>query len=181
MEEAILRLYKEILELKKLLRTGWVERGVPRPESVAAHSFAVALLAAVFAELKGVDVLDAVRMALIHDLPEALIGDLTPKMKEERGADELEKLERKVFEDLAKYLPRGVGSKYLDAWLRYSRCEDAVAKLVRDLDKLEMGLQAIAYVKEGYRDAVEIYESALRELKDEELRRILKAAGKGLI
>jgi len=179
MKEAILKLYGDILELKKLLRTGWLKRGVPRPESVAAHSFAVALLAAVFADLRGVNALDAVRMALIHDLPEAVTGDLTPEMKKEKRA-EVEKIERRMFEDLAKSLPKGIGSKYFDAWLRYSRCEDDVAKLVRDLDKLEMGLQAIAYIKEGYKEAREIYESALKEIKDEELKKILETAGKDL-
>jgi len=178
MEKAVLKFYRNILKLKKLVRTGWLERGVSEPENVAAHSFAVALLAAVLADLKGVNVLDAVRMALIHDLPEAVTGDLTPEMK--KKFERLEEVEREVFEDLAKELPESIGSKYLEAWRRYSRSEDPAARLVKDVDKLEMGLQALAYIKEGYPEAREIYESALKEIKDEEIRRILEAAGRDL-
>jgi len=178
MEKAVLKFYRNILKLKKLVRTGWLERGVSEPENVAAHSFAVALLVAVLADLKGVNVLDAVRMALIHDLPEAVTGDLTPEMK--KKFEKLEEVELGVFEDLAKELPEDVGSKYLEAWRRYSRGEDPVARLVKDVDKLEMGLQALAYIREGYPEAREIYESALKEIKDEEIRRILEAAGRDL-
>jgi len=172
--KSILRLHKNAVKLKKLKRTGWAKRGVPEPESVAAHSFAVALLALFLADLRGLDPSDVLRMALIHDLPEALTGDLTPRMKKEFKG--LEQLERRFIEDLAKELPKPIASKYLDAWNRYQNASDPAARLVRDLDKLEMGLQAVEYVREGWENAVEIYESALRRIEDEELRNALEAA-----
>ena len=74
----LIEFISEVGRLKRLPRTGWVESGVPDPESVADHSFRVALLTLVLADLKGLDALKAVRMALIHDLGEAETGDLTP-------------------------------------------------------------------------------------------------------
>src|SRR5262245_57028480 len=71
--------------LKATPRTGWIDRGVPvgEAESVADHSFRVALLAWLAAHLAAADdpALDVDRvlaLALIHDLAEALTGDLTP-------------------------------------------------------------------------------------------------------
>ena len=115
-------------------------------------------------------------MMLIHDLPEAVIGDLTPRQKERvRG---LAEKELSVIRDLAKKLPEGVAEKYLKAWKSYMDGLEPIARLVRDVDKLEMGLQALEYVKAGNRKAIEIYRSALSQIKDPELRRILEEAGK---
>jgi len=67
--------------LKELPRTGWVDRGVPaaRAESVAEHSFQTALLAWTAAAADPTLNRDRLlRLALVHDLAEALIGDWTP-------------------------------------------------------------------------------------------------------
>ena len=47
---------------------------------------------------------------------------------------------------------------------------------MRNLDKLEMGLQALEYMRRGAEEAEEIYESALSEIDDEDIRRLLEAA-----
>ena len=175
MLETILEVYEKILRLKELRRTGWMQRGIPEPESVASHSFAVTLLAVLLADIRGLDPADAARIALIHDLPESVTGDLTPQMK--KDLENFDEQERAAIKELAEKLPEPAASRILNAWTRYQRRADSVARLVRDADKLEMGLQALAYVEKGYRDALEIYESALREIEDEELKRLLREAG----
>src|SRR4051794_15354555 len=65
--------------LKEIPRTGWLDRGIlaEETESVADHSYGVALLAWLLAP----DALDrgrVVELALIHDLAEAVVGDVTP-------------------------------------------------------------------------------------------------------
>jgi len=172
--KALLSLHKSASKLKEIKRTGWVERGIPDPESVAAHSFAVALLASVLAELRGLSVSEAVLMALIHDLPESATGDLTPEMKAEFAG--LEEAELRVIRELAKEFPEPVASRLLEAWKRYRDGSDPVARLVRNLDKFETGLQALEYMRRGAEEAEEIYESALSEIDDEELHSILEAA-----
>ena len=170
----IIKLHEYIARLKELRRTGWVQRGVSDPETVASHSYAVALLTMVIADLRGLNTLDAVRMALIHDLAESIIGDLTPEMKVRLG--DLEERERRFFEDLVKLMPRELAETYLDSWRRFSKDEDEVSRLVREVDKLERGLQAVRYLRKGYGEVKEIYDSTLNELKDPELRRVLERA-----
>ena len=170
----IMKLHEYVARLKELRRTGWIQRGVSDPETVASHSYAVALLAMMIADLRGLNTLDAVRMALIHDLAESIIGDLTPEMKMRLG--DLEERERRFFEDLVKLMPRELAETYLNSWRRFSRGEDEVSRLVREVDKLERGLQAVRYLKKGYGEVKEIYDSTLSELKDPELRRVLERA-----
>jgi putative hydrolase of HD superfamily len=55
------------LELKDIERTGWLVRKVRKPESVADHSFFLALLCSLYAKEEGIDELKCVRLALAHD------------------------------------------------------------------------------------------------------------------
>ncbi len=67
------------MKLKSVHRQGWIDRGVPNPESSADHSWSLALFAWLIACTR--EDLDANRvllLALVHDLPEALAGDATP-------------------------------------------------------------------------------------------------------
>jgi len=64
--------------LKEVRRKGWVDRGVPDAESVADHSYRVALLAWALARTRGLDAERAMLIGLVHDLAEAEVGDETP-------------------------------------------------------------------------------------------------------
>src|SRR5829696_4899937 len=64
--------------LKQVRRKGWVDRGVPDAESVADHSYRVALLAWALARARGLDAERAMLIGLVHDLAEAEVGDETP-------------------------------------------------------------------------------------------------------
>lgn len=134
--------------LKRLPRTGWVESGVPDPESVADHSFRVALISLVLADAKGLDSLKAVRMALLHDLAEAETGDLTPVQK---GVDPeaIKRAEDQAMGRLLDKLPEAIRGAYRAAWREFSEASTEEACLVRDADKLEMLMQASEYQREG--------------------------------
>ena len=67
----------EMLELKQLPRTGWVRSGINNPESVAAHSWGMAILALKLTP-KELDLSKVLSLCLIHDIPEVRVGDLTP-------------------------------------------------------------------------------------------------------
>ncbi|HEU5432327.1 MAG TPA: HD domain-containing protein, partial [Thermomicrobiales bacterium] len=79
------RFLRQLERLKSLRRTGWRDRGVPRDEieSVADHTLRVAVLAWLTAEAAAkrgasIDPNRVLQLALVHDLAEALAGDLPP-------------------------------------------------------------------------------------------------------
>src|SRR5919197_634922 len=65
-------------KLKQVRRKGWIDRGVSDAESVADHSYRVALLAWALARARGLDAERAMLIGLVHDLAEAEVGDETP-------------------------------------------------------------------------------------------------------
>ena len=131
--------------LKQTERTGWVEVGVYQPESVADHTFRTAFLCMLYADMEALDPLKLVRMALIHDLPEAVIGDLTPPQK---TAETKEKEETAISQILG-LLPKKQMETYLAVWKEYQEGKTREAKAVRQLEKIEMALQAKEYQKWG--------------------------------
>ncbi|MEM1743281.1 MAG: HD domain-containing protein [Nitrososphaerota archaeon] len=173
--EFILSLFDCISKLKSIRRTGWVESSVRDPESIADHSFGVVFLAAVLADLRGLDVAEVVRMAILHDLPEAVTGDLTPREKQTK-IKEVEKIEEEAIRRLFKDAPREVYEKYVSAWRKFSENSTPEARLVKLVDKLEMGLQACKYMEERLDSRlIEIYDSAKNYLEeDRELLEVLK-------
>ena len=130
----------EVLTLKALDRTGWVRHGIPKPESVAAHSWGVAWLALILlpAEL---DLQRALTYAVLHDLAEVRTGDITPHDGVSRD-DKAAREESAMFE-LCRGLPRGAA--LLEAWRAYEAQADAESQFVRQLDRLDMALQAVRY------------------------------------
>ena len=145
-EETSLRSFHGKTFLRKQKeRTGWVEVGVYQPESVADHTFRTAFLCMLYADMEALDTLKLVRMALIHDLPEAVIGDLTPSKK---TAETKEKEENAIIQILS-LLPKKRRENYLAVWKEYQEGKTREAKAVRQLEKIEMALQAKEYEKMG--------------------------------
>ena len=155
----------EVLRLKALRRTGWVRRGVPDPESVAGHTFGVAWLVLVLLP----DELDrerALTYAVLHDVPECRVGDLTPH----DGVSDKAEREHVAMAELCAALPNG--SRLLSAWEAYERQDDPEARFVRELDRLDMALQAVAYARPGL-DLSEFLDSAADVVTDPGLEPLL--------
>jgi len=64
--------------LKANKRTGWVLRGVPGPESIADHMYRMAILSFLLPENTGLRRDHCIKLSLVHDLAESLVGDITP-------------------------------------------------------------------------------------------------------
>jgi putative hydrolase of HD superfamily len=137
----VISFLKKTSQLKKTKRSGWVRVGIKSPESVADHTFRTAILCMIFSNLEGLDELKMLQMALIHDLPETVIGDLMPS--EKIKADK--KIEENAMKTLLSLLPKHVQDRYLQVWHEYDKGKTEEAKAVRQLEKLEMALQAKEY------------------------------------
>lgn len=165
-----LRAYFEMNQLKLLLRQGWLTRAIHEHqcESVAEHSFGVAFLAMLIADAyyPELDALKILRMALLHDLGEVHVGDLTPahgvapsdKTRQEKAAV------TKVLNGLSQ------AETYLEIWEEYEEGSSPEARLVKSIDRLEMALQARVYECQFGADLNEFYASAEKYLQDPKLR-----------
>ena len=150
----------EMLELKQLSRTGWVRSGVENPESVAAHSWGMAVLALRLAP-KDINLERVLSLCLVHDLPEVRIGDLTPHDDTSNKAE----LEHKAMSDMAP--------QWLSLLEEYEAGKTAEAKFVKQIDKLDMGLQAILYQTKQDITLEEFITSAKSKITNKNLLRFL--------
>jgi putative hydrolase of HD superfamily len=166
--------WKYAVTLKREPRKGWQKRVEGRVESVADHSFAVALLALYEGERRGYDMEKILKLALIHDLEEAIIGDLTPRDKAHRGATRVQRDRERAIRELLSKLPAKSRPAYLRLWTDLRERRSKESRLVHQLDKVEMAFQANEYGKRtGQRKMRDFYDSASRETYDPKLKKAL--------
>ena len=136
--------------LKTTKRTGWVKQEVPQVESVADHSWRISLMAMIASNKSknSVDTNKCIKMALVHDLAESTVGDITPHC----GVSDTDKhhLELDAMNRMTTKLGNLLGGdEILSLWKEYEGGTTEEARLVKDLDKLEMILQAQEYESDG--------------------------------
>lgn len=172
----IIEFFFQCAHLKQLFRQGWLQRNIPKEtcESVADHSFSTAILAYIIAEeyFPELDSSKAAVMALIHDLPEVYAGDITPDDNvpiEEKRLVEQESIKR-LFSNLTN------GRKYLKLWEEYENQSSEEAKFVKQIDKLEMALQALVYEHHGFTNLEDFFQDARRRISDPRIKKILEDA-----
>jgi putative hydrolase of HD superfamily len=200
-EAQLLALAHHMEALKHLPRTGWVDRGIGQPESVAAHSWRLALLAWLLADRLGLDAGRAMRLALVHDLPEAITGDQLPYADEDLSAEERQRLvmeppelaewrtadrrarkvalEREALRTILADAPQAAARALSAAWEEYEDASSPEARLVSQLDKLEAYLQGWEYARDGRlaesRTLGSFREDTDRLVQDPALRAVLDA------
>jgi len=162
----------ELCHLKQLYRQGWLRRGVPRErcESIAEHSFGVAVLAMWLAHAQPeLDAHKLVRMALVHDLGEVYAGDIIPSDGVSEG--EKHRREAEAVRKILSRLPDGQGAVQL--WDEFEAGVSPEARFVRQIDRLEMGLQAAVYTRQGLIAGDEFFDSARQAMVDPNLSKLL--------
>jgi putative hydrolase of HD superfamily len=173
MIQEIVDFCKHAGKLKRISRKGWVSWvKVKQPESVADHSFRSAILAMCLSDLRGLDTEKMVRMALLHDVHEALIGDYDYFDKKKIGLDEVKERQEKAINSIFSVLPETIKGKYILLADEYRRQETEDANLVRQIDQIEMIMQALEYEKEGYdKTKLQVFWDDVRKnLKDHDLK-----------
>ncbi|XP_030523652.1 5'-deoxynucleotidase HDDC2 isoform X2 [Rhodamnia argentea] len=130
--------------LKTTKRAGWVRRDVKDPESVADHMYRMGLMALIASDIPGVDRNKCIKMAIVHDIAEAIVGDITPS----DGISKVEKSrrEREALDHMCRLLGGESQAKEInELWMEYEANLSPEAKVVKDFDKVEMILQALEY------------------------------------
>src|SRR5690606_7312281 len=138
-----------------LPRTGWLLRGVRPCESIADHSYFVAvtvmlIVDALREEGVTVDGEKALRMALVHDAPEAKTGDVPMPQKTERMDAALEELEEQI-------IGRLVPEPQQREWREMEDGESLEARIVKVADKIQMMTKALVYGRAGRGDLHEFW------------------------
>ena len=124
--------------LKDTLRSGLTTQG--RPESTAEHSWRLILMAMLFArELPGLDPLRLLKLCVVHDLGEAISGDIPAT--DQRAGDAREARERADLVTLCAPLPPDLAAEILELWDDYAQASSPEAVLAKGFDKLETILQ----------------------------------------
>ncbi|EOD43507.1 putative hd family protein [Neofusicoccum parvum UCRNP2] len=181
--------------LKTTKREGWRRFGIVHGESISDHMYRMSILTMLAPPSLSsrVNIPHCTKMALIHDMAESLVGDITPVdpiSKEEKSRRESE-----TMDYLCKRLLGNVGGGLSGAeirkvWQEYEDNETLEAKYVHDIDKMELLLQMMEYERgqEGRLDVGEFTWVAtkivLPEIKDwaeqvfEERRQFWKKVGK---
>ena len=180
----------ELQRLKRLDRTGWVLRGFANgTESVAAHSFGVAVTAMLIADevlAQGVviDVEKVLRIALLHDWAEARVGDMPRTATQYFGSEARKHAETAAFCDLTEPLDRG-DDLYTNLYREYEERNSLEARLVKAADVIDLLVEALALERAGGRGLDEFWQVAenpqfqlegpAKEIVDELLHSLLKA------
>ena len=132
----------EAFGLKDLPRAGWVRVGVQAPESVAAHAWGVAFLALVRCPPE-LDRGRVLALALLHDLAEARVGDITPY--DGVSPEEKHRREREAAEEMLAGRP-----ELLALWREVEERATPEARFVKELDLADLRAQAEIYARRGF-------------------------------
>jgi putative hydrolase of HD superfamily len=124
--------------LKTVLRSGRTSSG--RPESTAEHTWRLCLMALVFAPHLGeMDVMKLLKICVVHDLGEALGGDVPANVQSSKA--EKTDRERADLQELVTPLAPAQRDEILSLWDEYEAASSPEARIAKGLDKLETILQ----------------------------------------
>ncbi|XP_056165127.1 uncharacterized protein LOC115672048 isoform X2 [Syzygium oleosum] len=130
--------------LKTTKRKGWINQGIDGPESIADHMYRMALMALIADDLPGLDRERCIKIAIVHDIAEAIVGDITPAdgvPKEEKS-----RREQAALDEMCQVLGGGMRAEEIkELWAEYENNSSLEANLVKDFDKVELILQALEY------------------------------------
>jgi putative hydrolase of HD superfamily len=144
----LLSFFRIVCNLKTIKRSGWIHKSnITSPESVADHSYSMCMMSMILAEIINLDTGHIMKMVIIHDLAESLVGDHMP---DGISSEEKQLVEDKAMKKIISKLPNSLRKNYLNLWNEYNDNITVNAKFVHNMDKLEMALQAKEYEFEGY-------------------------------
>ncbi|MBP6952275.1 MAG: HD domain-containing protein [Alphaproteobacteria bacterium] len=145
--DQMLRMIKFLNVAEKLkceLRHSWLSSG--RQESVAEHTWRMSLMVILFAPYlsKPVDLEKCLKIAILHDLAEAKVGDIPVfETQNLKAKQRKQALEQSAMVELCASLQDKLGDELFSLWEEYEEKDSFEAQFVNALDKLEVFLQHV--------------------------------------
>jgi 5'-deoxynucleotidase YfbR-like HD superfamily hydrolase len=140
--------YNSYIEIEKIKRTGWIIKNVPTEgiESVSDHTLQVVMLAITLnyeLSLK-FDISKLAQMCFLHDIGEAVVGDVA-----EIDIDYIKKkeLEKEAVKKLLSSLSEDIEKRYYDLWTEMEEISTPLAKFAYQVDKIDIILKSKYYAK----------------------------------
>ncbi|RLG85867.1 MAG: phosphohydrolase [Thermoprotei archaeon] len=170
----------KVTHLKNIPRTGWLLRGIPPSiaEDVAGHTFEVALITYVLCKelIKNgvsIDLGKALTIALLHDVPEVLMGDIV-KWAKDRIGDLKERMEIEALKELGFSDEVNILNEYLNL----SSIEGVIVRIADLVATIRQGME---YLRQGYEEVTDIVRNnrlgiskLLDRIKDEKVKEVVK-------
>ncbi|MCS0639190.1 HD domain-containing protein [Streptomyces sp. LP05-1] len=158
--------------LKRAKRSGWWIAGVKDPETIAEHSFRVALIGSVLAMMEGADPAKTALLGLWHDTQETRVGDIPHIGRRYLDAAS----NQKVTADQVSASHPAVRTGAQRIVEEYETGDSPEATCARDADKLECLLQAVEYREQGYTNVQPWIDSSVAHLRTASARALAEAA-----
>ncbi|EEA21146.1 hypothetical protein TMatcc_001148 [Talaromyces marneffei ATCC 18224] len=155
--------------LKTTKREGWRRFGLDHAESISDHMYRMAIITMLAPPSLSskLNIPHCTKMALIHDMAESLVGDITPV---DKSITKAEKARREaatmdyIEQTLLRNVPGGSisGPEIRRIFQEYEDSETLESKFVHDVDKIELLLQMVEYEREHGKDLSEFAHVANR-------------------
>lgn len=159
-------------KLKEVKRSGWKSKLlINNHESVAEHTLSMIVLAMIIAEYNNypsTKIIKLIKMTLIHDLGESIIGDYMPDTIK---IEEKKQLEDKAINNIFSKIPWIVTrDNYIKIWSEFRENKTDASRLIHLIDKLDMAIQANYYMENNKNinknDVKPFFDSALKYVVD---------------
>jgi 5'-deoxynucleotidase YfbR-like HD superfamily hydrolase len=104
-----------------------------------------------------IDITQAMKIALVHDLAESITGDIDAKLIKEKiyTREEKKQSEEKAMIKIKEFLPTKLGEEINNLWLEYEEAKTKEARYIKALDKIETSMH-IVELGEGIYDDTEL-------------------------
>jgi putative hydrolases of HD superfamily len=195
----ILEFILKIGKLKRMERVCWKALGIKKGESVAEHIFSTSLLAWIFGkEKKHLNQTKLLKMALVHEISAAIIGDTIPYLekitwqkkenfkkwlrflKEEKTKKFIKQYdkEKNAMEKLTLSLEPELRKEIVNLWEEYRNVSSAEANFLNQINVLAVLFQGIIYHKKYKINTDPLFEWAFEKCDDPILLSFLEKLAK---
>ena len=182
--QSVFLFYQKAVKLKSTTRHSWLPDS-DRQESVAEHSWMLTLLAVTLFDMVSVKVnqLHVLKMLIIHDLAETVIGDI-PAHEISARQNGKYKAEQAAMKLVVSDLPQTLQFEILDLWEEFEARQTPEAELAASIDKIEALMQhdlaSLSTWDEGdyrilsshYKNEFFDFDDFMRQLKNEMDKRL---------
>ncbi len=113
-------------------------------ESIADHMYRMSIISFLI-EDKKLNKDKCIKIALVHDMAEAIVGDIAPAQNVSK--EDKHKMEEAAMQEIKTVLQEKLGAEFYNLWIEYEEGTSDEGKIVKEIDKFEMIVQAFEYEK----------------------------------